>query len=93
MKRIASTGFMTIYWIALPLSALGMSGLGWVLVAPGATYDSGSGTGFGAAFLSSILLVVLIIWRLWTHARARRLAAERMAALPEAPSTDENLTG
>ncbi|MBW8303058.1 MAG: hypothetical protein K0M78_03775 [Brevundimonas sp.] len=81
MKRLVSTGFMAIYWIALPVSALGMAGLGFTVLTPGTEYTAGGRPLFWMSFLLSIALTLLIIWRIWIHDRARRRANERASSI------------
>jgi predicted membrane metal-binding protein len=87
MKRALSTGFMAIYWIALPFVALGTVGLAWLMLAP--NQHANMVLPLGASFAVSLALTLLLVWRLWTHERARRLANER-ASLEAEPSRTEN---
>lgn len=88
MKRSLSVGFTALYWIALPISALGMVGLGWILSTPSGLQAADMVLPLWTAFAFSIALTGTIIWRLWVHGRARRLADERASRLAEAPNGD-----
>ena len=76
MKRPLSTGLMAIYWIALPIVVLAMCGMGWLLVAPNASHTARMGVPLWVSFAISVALVLLIVWRIRTHARARQVAAD-----------------
>jgi hypothetical protein len=80
MKRVVSTGLMTIYWIALPFVTLGTVGIGWILLAPNASEPTKGILPLWVSLAVSVLLAVVLVWRLWVHARARRLANEAAAA-------------
>ena len=88
MKRALSTGFMAIYWIALPFVALGTVGLGWLMLAPNQNADMV--LPLGASFAISVALLLLLVWRLWTHERARRLANERASLATEASEIEND---
>ena len=70
MKRGVSTGLTTLYWIVLPLVALGM--IGWAGVV--ATQRSAASSTAWIGLATSLGLALLLIWRLWVHARARKSA-------------------
>ena len=76
ISRRVSTGFMAVYWVALPFVALLMLGLGWALLAPGVKQTKTMVLPLWLSFTVSVLLTLTIIWRLWAHERARRLANE-----------------
>lgn len=88
MKRALSTGFMAVYWIALPFFALATVGLGWLMLAP--NQYANMVLPLGAVFAVSIAVTLLLVWRLWTHERARRPANERASLTTEAPRTDND---
>lgn len=90
MKRSLSVGFTVLYWIALPFSALAVLGLGWGLIAPGAVFERGAKTGVVASFVLSAAIAALIVWRLRTHQRARKLATERALAAAETATSIED---
>ena len=90
MKRALSTGFMTIYWIALPFAAPIMIGLGWLVLAPHASQSAGLVVPLWVSFAASIVLTLLIVWRLWTHERARRFAKERVSSWNEVSRTNDD---
>ncbi|HYC97965.1 hypothetical protein [Brevundimonas sp.] len=89
MKRFVSTGFMAIYWIALPVTALAMVGLGYAVLVPGAVFTPGARPGFWMSFLLSTVLTLLIVWRLWTHDRARRCANEHASSIEDSRSDND----
>ncbi|HWQ86391.1 hypothetical protein [Brevundimonas sp.] len=87
MKRALSTGFMAVYWVVLPVVTLGTVGLGWLMLAP--DQHGNAVLPLGASFAVSLALTLLLVWRLWTHGRARRLANER-ASLKTASRTKDD---
>ena len=90
MKRSISTGFMTIYWIALPFAVLIVIGLSWLVLAPHASQSEGLVVPLRVSFVASIVLTLLIVWRLWTHERARRFASERASSSNEVSKTNND---
>lgn len=90
MKRGISTGFMAIYWIVLPFAALAMIGMGWLVLAPGASQPVSMTVPLWTSFAASVVFTLLLVWRLWTHERARRLANERASLETEASRTEND---
>ncbi|HYC68657.1 hypothetical protein [Brevundimonas sp.] len=90
MKRALSTGFLVIYWVALPFAALIMIGLGWLMLAPSASQSASLVVPLWVSFAASIILTLLIVWRLWTHERARRSAREHASSSNEASRTNDD---
>jgi len=80
MKRRLSTALMTIYWAVLPFAVLIMAGLGWIVVSPDVKQNANMVTPLWLSFLGSLALTLLIVWRLWTHERARKLANEQASS-------------
>ena len=76
---------MAIYWIALPFVALGTAGLSWLLLAPNAPQPAGGTMPLWVSWAVSAVLTLLLVWRLWMHGRARRIAneVERAPASPD----------
>jgi hypothetical protein len=92
MKRGFSTGFMAIYWIALPFAGLATVGLAWLLLAPNASLAETGAFVLWFPFAASVAMTVLIVWRLRVHGRARRLA-NAQAALAMGPAPDPATPG
>jgi len=87
MKRRVSTTLTAVYWIVLPLSALSALSIAFLEFSPTV---SRSGLMPFWVFPLSVLITLMIVWRLWTHDRARRAADAATAVEPDAGSDTES---
>jgi len=85
MKRRHSTTLTAVYWIVLPLSALSALSIAFLEFSP--TVSRSGLMPFWVLPLS-VLITLMIIWRLRTHDRARRAAD---AAASSDPATRSEL--
>lgn len=87
MKRGVSTTLTAVYWVLLPFSALSAVSLAFFQFSPAVTR---SGAMPFWALPLTVVMTLLIIWRLWTHDRARRAADTAAATEPDAGPAAES---